>query len=86
MQKIFFCILILPRKKIDENIRKITVPNCRNAGVGLALLYMTVLGFDNVTYGFLLTQGVGENILGLLVGASAMVGVAGSLAYPFIRK
>ena len=23
----------------------------RNAGLGLALLYMTVLGFDNITYG-----------------------------------
>ena len=24
----------------------------RNAGLGLALLYLTVLNFDNITYGF----------------------------------
>ena len=56
------------------------------AGLGLACLYMTVLGFDNITYGYCLLQGVPHAILGILVGVSAVVGVAGSLAYPPIRK
>jgi len=56
------------------------------AGLGLACLYMTVLGFDNITYGYCLLQGVPHAVLGILVGVSAVVGVAGSLAYPPIRK
>merc|ERR1719234_1857706 len=56
------------------------------AGLGLACLYMTVLGFDNITYGYCLLQGVPHVALGILVGVSAVVGVAGSLAYPMIRK
>jgi len=56
------------------------------AGLGLACLYMTVLGFDNITYGYCLLQGVPHVALGILVGVSAVVGVAGSLAYPLIRK
>jgi len=56
------------------------------AGLGLALLFMTVLGFDNITYGFCLMQGVPHAVLGVLVGVSALVGVAGSLAYPVVRK
>merc|ERR1719234_2071779 len=56
------------------------------AGLGLACLYMTVLGFDNITYGYCLLQGVPHVALGILVGVSAVVGVTGSLAYPAIRK
>merc|ERR1712110_106667 len=58
----------------------------RNAGLGLAFLFLTVLGFDNITYGFCLLQGVPHAALGILVGVSALVGVLGSLAYPPIRK
>lgn len=56
------------------------------AGVGLSMLFLTVLGFDNITYGYCLMQGVPEMVLGLLVGVSALVGVAGSLAYPCLRS
>ena len=58
----------------------------RNAGLGLAFLFLTVLGFDNITYGFCLLQGVPHAALGVLVGVSALVGVLGSLAYPLIRR
>jgi len=57
----------------------------RNAGLGLAFLFMTVLGFDNITYGYCLLQGVPHFTLGILVGISALIGVLGSLAYPSIR-
>jgi len=58
----------------------------RNAGLGLALLYMTVLGFDNITYGYAIIQKVPESILGILVAVSAVVGVLGSIAYPLLKK
>ena len=47
---------------------------------------MTVLGFDNITYGFCLLQGVPHAVLGILVAGSALVGVAGSLAFPLLRS
>ncbi len=36
----------------------------RSAGLALAFLYMTVLGFDNITWGYSLMQCVTETILG----------------------
>jgi iron-regulated transporter 1 len=42
----------------------------RNAGLGLAFLYMTVLGFDNITYGYCMRQCVTESVLGALVSIS----------------
>ena len=44
----------------------------RNAGFALGCLYMTVLGFDNITYGFILQQCVTESVLGAIVGVSAI--------------
>lgn len=58
----------------------------RNAGLGLAFIYMTVLGFDNITYGYCLQQCVRESVLGGLVGISAIIGVSGSISFPFLRK
>ena len=58
----------------------------RDAGLGLAFLYMTVLGFDNITWGYCLSQCVTESILGGLVGISAIIGVLGSLTFPVLRK
>jgi len=58
----------------------------RFAGLGLSCLFMTVLGFDNITYGYCLMQKVPHAALGALVGVSALVGVAGSLAYPIFRR
>lgn len=58
----------------------------RNAGFGLACLYMTVLNFDNITYGFCLKQCVPESVLAALVGVSAILGVSGSMTFPILRK
>ena len=62
-----------------------THPVCL-AGLGLASFYMTVLGFDNITYGFCLSQCVSESLLGALVGVSAVIGIGGSLTYPVLRN
>lgn len=58
----------------------------RNAGLGLALLYMTVLGFDNITYSYIIMQDISEALLGAIVAVSAIVGVIGSATYPLLRK
>ena len=58
----------------------------RNAGIGLAFLYMTVLGFDSITTGYAYSQGVPESILGILLAVGAGVGLLGSVAFPtFVR-
>ena len=56
------------------------------AGLGLACLYLTVLGFSGVTATFFLTQGLTTDYIGLAHGLGGAVGIAGTLTYPFIRK
>ncbi|KAL4222198.1 hypothetical protein ACF0H5_018235 [Mactra antiquata] len=56
------------------------------AGLGLASLYMTVLGFDNITVGFAYTQGINESVMGGLMAAGAFVGIVGTFIYPWMRK
>ena len=58
----------------------------RLAGLGLALLYMTVLGFDAITWGYMLLQCVPESVLGGMVAVSALVGVLGAAAFPPLRR
>merc|ERR1719210_2004520 len=77
---------LAPLKSTCEGWREYFQHSVRYAGIGLALLYMTVLGFDNITYGYVLTQGIPESVLGVLVALNAASGVLGSLAYPHIRK
>lgn len=58
----------------------------RNAGIGLAFLYMTVLGFDSITMGYAYSQGVPESLLGILLAVGAGIGLLGSVAFPtFVR-
>ncbi|XP_041367653.1 solute carrier family 40 member 1-like isoform X2 [Gigantopelta aegis] len=56
------------------------------AGLGLAFLYMTVLGFDNITVGYAYSQGITESVLGMLMAVSALIGIAGTIVYPFLRR
>jgi len=58
----------------------------REAGLGLSMLYMTVLGFDTITWGYCKQQGVTDSVLGALTGVSALVGVFGARMYPFLNK
>lgn len=56
------------------------------AGMSLAFLYMTVLGFDCITSGYAYTQGLNGSVLSLLMGASAIAGICGTVAFTWIRK
>ncbi|KAM4731391.1 solute carrier family 40 member 1 [Anableps anableps] len=56
------------------------------AGMSLAFLYMTVLGFDCITTGYAYTQGLNGSILSLLMGASAVSGICGTVAFTWVRR
>lgn len=56
------------------------------AGMSLAFLYMTVLGFDCITTGYAYTQGLNGSVLSLLMGASAISGICGTVAFTWVRK
>ncbi|XP_017296297.1 solute carrier family 40 member 1 [Kryptolebias marmoratus] len=56
------------------------------AGMSLAFLYMTVLGFDCITTGYAYTQGLNGSMLSLLMGASAVAGICGTVAFTWVRK
>lgn len=56
------------------------------AGLGLAFLYMTVLGFDCITTGYAYTQGLSGSILSILMGASAITGIMGTVAFTWLRR
>ncbi|KAF7708459.1 hypothetical protein HF521_017516 [Silurus meridionalis] len=56
------------------------------AGVGLAFLYTTVLGFDCITTGYAYTQGISGSLLSFLMGVSAMAGLLGTVLFTNLRK
>ncbi|XP_053497694.1 solute carrier family 40 member 1 [Ictalurus furcatus] len=56
------------------------------AGLGLAFLYTTVLGFDCITTGYAYTQGISGSLLSLLMGVSAMAGLLGTVLFINLRK
>ncbi|XP_070565076.1 ferroportin-like isoform X2 [Ptychodera flava] len=58
----------------------------RFAGLGMAFLYMTVIGFDYITTGYGYSQGIPEWMIGVFRGIGSMVGILGTLLYPFLRK
>ncbi|CAG0921500.1 unnamed protein product [Notodromas monacha] len=55
------------------------------AGFGLACLYMTVLGFDSVTTGYMYSQGVPEWMLGATTGIGSIFGIIGATIFPCFR-
>ncbi|CAI5762094.1 solute carrier family 40 member 1 [Podarcis lilfordi] len=56
------------------------------AGMALAFLYMTVLGFDCITTGYAYTQGLSGSTLSLLMGGSAITGILGTVAFTWLRR
>ena len=56
------------------------------AGLSLAVIYLTVLGFCGVTASYFLTQGLPNAAIGAGQGIGAIFGVSGTIAYPYIRR
>ena len=58
----------------------------RDAGLGLAFTYMTVLAFDGITQGYMLMQCVEESTLGILKAVAAVIGILGSFSFPKLKS
>ncbi|XP_059174754.1 solute carrier family 40 member 1-like [Physella acuta] len=56
------------------------------AGLALASLYLTVLGFDEITIGYATSQGLDESLLGTLMGVGAGFGIIATFTYPYIVR
>ncbi|TFK07344.1 membralin [Platysternon megacephalum] len=56
------------------------------AGLGLAFLYTTVLGFDCITTGYAYTQGISGSLLSILMALSAFSGLMGTILFTKLRK
>jgi len=78
--------LVFQLKNCASGWRYYSTNSVRNAGIGLACLYMTVLGFDSITWGYSLIQCVPEWVLGILVAVSGVFGIVGSITFPLVRK
>lgn len=51
------------------------------AAFGLALLFMTVLGFDGLAISYAKEQGLPDDIIGWFRSAGSALGIAGAVAY-----
>ncbi|XP_070565069.1 ferroportin-like [Ptychodera flava] len=56
------------------------------AGLGLAMLYMNVLGFDYVSIGYAFSQGVDVWVIGVLRAVASVFGILGTLLFPLVRR
>ncbi|GMR51749.1 hypothetical protein PMAYCL1PPCAC_21944 [Pristionchus mayeri] len=57
-----------------------------NAALGLALLYMTVLGFSGLDIAYGESVGLPENVMGFLRSLGSVAGVAGALMYAVFER
>ncbi|KAM5204005.1 LOW QUALITY PROTEIN: ferroportin-like [Hipposideros larvatus] len=55
------------------------------AGLGVAFLYMTVLGFDCITIGNAYTQGIGGLLFSILTALWALSGLMGTILFTSLR-
>ncbi|KAL6722664.1 hypothetical protein Aduo_017769 [Ancylostoma duodenale] len=56
------------------------------AAFGLALLYMTVLGFDNLALSYGASQGMSASTLGLFRSIGSLLGLLGALSYTALER
>ncbi|XP_038044954.1 solute carrier family 40 member 1-like [Patiria miniata] len=56
------------------------------AGLALAFLYMTVMGFDSITTGYGYSMGISEALLGVIRGLGSIAGIVGTFVYQRMRQ
>lgn len=56
------------------------------SGLALALLYMTVLGFDYVTTGYIYANGVKEAYVGVSMALAGVTGIIGTVVFSHLNK
>ncbi|XP_033640075.1 solute carrier family 40 member 1-like [Asterias rubens] len=56
------------------------------AGLGMAFLYMTVMGFDSITNGYGYAMGLTESTLGIIRGLGSIAGIVGTFTFAQMRR
>ncbi|XP_047132549.1 solute carrier family 40 member 1-like isoform X1 [Hydra vulgaris] len=56
------------------------------AGIALAVLYLTVLGFSSITVGYAYSQSMKEVYVSIFFGTGALFGILGTIVFPFLRN
>jgi solute carrier family 40 (iron-regulated transporter), member 1 len=56
------------------------------AAFGLALLYMTVLGFDGLAISYGKSLGVADDVLGVFRSAGSVMGILGACSYTLVER
>lgn len=81
-----FSKLMTPYRNLIHGWKTYRRQKAFRAGLGLAALYLTVLGFNSVTNGYLYTQGLTEWQVSIAQAVAAAMGITGTLIYPKLRK
>ncbi|XP_072030063.1 solute carrier family 40 member 1-like [Amphiura filiformis] len=56
------------------------------AGMGIAMFYMTVMGFDSITNGYAYSLGVPEYVIGIMRALGSISGIIGTLLFPIFHR
>ncbi|KAI0229788.1 Solute carrier family 40 member 1 [Lamellibrachia satsuma] len=56
------------------------------AGLAFATLFMTVLGFDSITTGYIYASGLSEVMVGLTMSLAGVTGILGTFAFTWFRR
>ncbi|XP_015795843.1 solute carrier family 40 member 1-like [Tetranychus urticae] len=55
-------------------------------GISFGLIYLSVLGFDSITVGFIKSQGVTESVIGIISVLGAVTGIIGTIFFQSMVK
>ena len=78
--------LATPYRTLKNGFRIFIRQEIALVGFALATIYLTVLGFSGVTSTYFLTQGLDTGLIGLFYGLGGLIGICGTILYPFLRK
>ena len=78
--------LATPYRTLKNGFRIFIRQEIALVGFALATIYLTVLGFSGVTSTYFLTQGLDSGLIGLFYGLGGVIGICGTILYPFLRN
>uniref|UniRef100_A0A915E7W5 pectate lyase n=1 Tax=Ditylenchus dipsaci TaxID=166011 RepID=A0A915E7W5_9BILA len=73
-------------EKVLSVLQNYTAQKVFPAAFGLALLYMTVLGFDGIVISYGKSQKLGDDLLGILRSAASFMGICGAVFYAVAER
>lgn len=85
--------LLTPKPKVSSSLKLIDIDAFKQyskhfllPGLAFGLLYLTVLGFDSITIGYISSQGVPEGAIGMVSLVGAVFGILGTILFQFLSK